>query len=157
MMKFPINRCVFAVACLLLIGLALSGCSTQVMECPDSFQVVANDGSSLYLSWDPVDDVYFSPFRLSLELSASFVASLSLRFLSLLPIPERHIIPIRRRNRAATTTIRLQLWALMENLLQRFSLQQQFLRSLFLFPHRRSHRYPGWILLPMYSSSQMRT
>ena len=56
MMKFPINRCVFAAVCLLLIGLTLSGCNAQVTECPYSFQVVANDGSSLYLFWDPVDD-----------------------------------------------------------------------------------------------------
>ena len=56
MMKFPINRCVFAVSFLLLIGLILSGCSAQVMECPDSFQVVAKDENSLYLSWDSVDD-----------------------------------------------------------------------------------------------------
>ena len=56
MMKFPINRCVIITACILLIALTFSGCSAQVTECPESLQVVANDGSSLSLSWDPVDD-----------------------------------------------------------------------------------------------------
>ena len=56
MMKFPINRCVFIAACLLLIGLTLSGCSAQVTECPESLQVVVNGKNSVLLSWEPVDD-----------------------------------------------------------------------------------------------------
>ena len=56
MMKFPINRCVLIAACLLLIGLTLSACSTQVTERPESLQVVVNDKNSVLLSWDPVDN-----------------------------------------------------------------------------------------------------
>ena len=56
MMKFPIKRCVFIAACLLLIGLILSGCSAQVTECPESLQVVVNDKNSVLLSWGPVDN-----------------------------------------------------------------------------------------------------
>ena len=56
MMKFPIKRCVFIAACLLLIGLTLSGCSAQVTECPESLQVVVNDKNSVLLSWGPVDN-----------------------------------------------------------------------------------------------------
>ena len=56
MMKFLINRCVFIAACLILIGLTLSGCSAQVTECPESLQVVVNDKNSVLLSWGPVDD-----------------------------------------------------------------------------------------------------
>ena len=56
MMKFPIKRCVFIAACLLLIGLTLSGCNAQVTECPESLQVVVNDKNSVLLSWGPVDD-----------------------------------------------------------------------------------------------------
>ena len=53
MMKFPIKRCVFIAACLLLIGLTLSGCSAQVTECPESLQVVVNDKNSI-----PADEVW---------------------------------------------------------------------------------------------------
>ena len=56
MMKFPIKRCVFIAACLLLIGLTLSGCNAHVTECPESLHVVVNDKNSVLLSWDPVDD-----------------------------------------------------------------------------------------------------
>ena len=56
MMKFLINRCVFIAACLILIGLTLSGCSAQVTECPESLQVVVNDKNSVLLSWGPVDN-----------------------------------------------------------------------------------------------------
>ena len=56
MMKFPIKRCVFIAACLLLIGLTLSGCSVQATECPASLQVVVNDKNSVLLSWGAVDE-----------------------------------------------------------------------------------------------------
>ena len=55
-MKFPINRCFFIAVAFLLIGLTVSGCSPQVMECPESLRVDATDGSSLCLSWDPVNE-----------------------------------------------------------------------------------------------------
>ena len=58
MMKFPINRGVFTAVCLLLIGLSLFGCRTQVTECPESLQVVVNDKNSIHLSWDPVHDAF---------------------------------------------------------------------------------------------------
>ena len=56
MMKFLINRCVFIAACLILIGLTLSGCNVQVTEYPESLQIVVNDKNSVLLSWGPVDD-----------------------------------------------------------------------------------------------------
>ena len=56
MMKFPIKRCSFTAACLLLLGLTLSGCNDQAAECPESLQVVVKDERGLSLSWDPVDD-----------------------------------------------------------------------------------------------------
>ena len=56
MMKFPINRCVLIAACFLFAGLMLSGCSTQVTQCPESLQVDVNAQNSVHLSWGPVED-----------------------------------------------------------------------------------------------------
>ena len=69
MMKFPIKRCVFIAACLLLIGLTLSGCSAQVTECPDSLQVVVNEENSVLLSWGAVDEAI--GYRVYRRLSGS--------------------------------------------------------------------------------------
>lgn len=56
MMKFPINRCIIA-AFLLLLGLLLSACGTEITPSPSSLQVIANDESRFTLSWDEVADV----------------------------------------------------------------------------------------------------
>ena len=69
MMKFLINRCVFIAACLILIGLTLSGCSAQVTECPESLQVVVNDKNSVLLSWGAVDEAI--GYRVYRRLSGS--------------------------------------------------------------------------------------
>ena len=68
-MKFLINRCVFIAACLILIGLTLSGCSAQVTECPESLQVVVNDKNSVLLSWGAVDEAI--GYRVYRRLSGS--------------------------------------------------------------------------------------
>ena len=87
MMKFPINRCVFIAACLLLIGLTLSGCSSQVTECPESFQVVANGKNSILLSWDPVHDAigYRVYRRISGSPDFKFVADTQATYYTDLP------------------------------------------------------------------------
>ena len=69
MMKFPIKRCSFFTACLLLIGLSLSACSDQVTECPDSLQVVVNEENSVLLSWGAVDEAI--GYRVYRRLSGS--------------------------------------------------------------------------------------
>ena len=68
-MKFQIKHGAFVAACLLIIGLLLSGCNTEMTQCPASIRVVANEDNSFSLSWEPVENV--SRYRIYRRLSGS--------------------------------------------------------------------------------------
>lgn len=51
------------------MGVTLSGCKTQTMECPDSFQVVVKEKNGMLLSWDPVDEA--NGYRVYRRISGS--------------------------------------------------------------------------------------